>query len=75
MYIAPGQVKMTPKDRISVLIQTLSFFDYLCEIFHHDIPNSREQEAENTFLYIDKCHISVINYRNLSINNPKRYII
>ena len=31
--------------------------------------------AKNLFLYIDKCHNSVINYRNLPINNPKRDIV
>ena len=35
----------------------------------------KELEAKNQFLYIDKCHNSVINYRNLPINNPKRDII
>ena len=35
----------------------------------------RELEAENHFWCIDKCHNSVINYRNLSINNPKRDIV
>ena len=35
----------------------------------------KEQEAKNNFLYIDKCRNSVINYRNLPINNPKRDIV
>ena len=35
----------------------------------------KELEAKNHFLYIDKCHNSVINYRNLPINNPKRDIV
>ena len=35
----------------------------------------KELEAKNHFLYIDKCHNNVINYRNLPINNPKRDIV
>ena len=35
----------------------------------------KELEAKNHFFYIDKCHNSVINYRNMPINDPKRYII
>ena len=35
----------------------------------------KDLEAKNHFLYIDKCHNFVINYRNLPINNAKRDII
>ena len=35
----------------------------------------KELEAKNHFWYIDKCHNSVINNRNLPINNPKRDIV
>ena len=35
----------------------------------------KELEAKNHFLYIDKCHNSVLNHRNLSINNSKRDIV
>ena len=35
----------------------------------------KELEAKNHFFYFDKCHNSVINYRNLPINDPKRYTI
>ena len=35
----------------------------------------KELEAKNHFLTIDECHNSVINYRNLPINNPKRDIL
>ena len=35
----------------------------------------KELEAKNHFLTIDKCHTSVINYRNLPINNPKQDIL
>ena len=34
----------------------------------------KELEARNRFLYIDKCHNSVKNERNLPINNPKQDI-
>ena len=34
-----------------------------------------ELEAKNHFLTTDKCHNSVINYRNMPINNPKRDIL
>ena len=32
----------------------------------------KELEAKNHFLYNNKCHNSVINYRNLPINGPER---
>ena len=35
----------------------------------------KELEAKNHFLTIDKSHNSVINYRNLPINNSKRDIL
>ena len=35
----------------------------------------KELEANNHFIYINKCHNSVINYGNLPINNPKRVIV
>ena len=35
----------------------------------------KEQEAQNHFLTIDKCHNSEINYQNLPINNPKPDIL
>ena len=35
----------------------------------------KELEAKNHFLYIDKCHNSVITYGNLPINDPKRDIV
>ena len=35
----------------------------------------KELEAKNHVLYNDKCHNSVINVRNLPINNPKRDIV
>ena len=43
---------------------------------HHDTLNSKGTtvEAKNHFLTIDKSHNSVINYRNLPINYPKRDI-
>ena len=43
--------------------------------FHHDTPNRKGTGGKKHFLYIDKCHNSVINYRNLPINNPKRDIV
>ena len=36
---------------------------------------AKELEAKNHFLYIDKCHNSVMNYRNLPMNNAKRDIV
>ena len=39
------------------------------------LQKAKELEAKNNFLYIDKCHNSVMNYRNLLINNPKRDIV
>ena len=36
---------------------------------------AKELEAKNHFLYIEKCHNSVMNYRNLPINNPKWDIV
>ena len=35
----------------------------------------KELEAKNHFLTIDKCHNSVIDSRNLPINNSKRDIL
>ena len=35
----------------------------------------KELEAKNHFLYIDKCHNSVMNYQISPINNPKRDIV
>ena len=36
----------------------------------------KELEAKNLFFFtIDKCHNSVIDYRNLPINNSKRDIL
>ena len=35
----------------------------------------RKLEDKNFFLYIDKCHNSMINYPYLAINNPKRDIL
>ena len=35
----------------------------------------KELDAKNHFMYIDKCHNSVVNYGNLPINNPKRDIV
>ena len=35
----------------------------------------KELEAKNHFLYIDKCHNSMIYYGNLPINNPKLDIV
>ena len=32
----------------------------------------KELEDKIHFLYIEKCHNSVINYGNLPINSPKR---
>ena len=44
--------------------------------FHHNTPNSKGTRGQKPFLYIDKCHNSVKNYGNLSINNdPKRDIV
>ena len=43
--------------------------------FHHDTTNSKGTRRQKPFLYIEKCHNSVINYRNLPINNPKRDIV
>ena len=39
------------------------------------LPILKELEAKKHFLYIDKCHNSVINNINLPINNPKRDIV
>ena len=36
---------------------------------------AKELKAKHLLLYIDKCHNSVMNYRNLPINNPKRDIV
>ena len=43
--------------------------------FHNDNRIVNELKAKNHFLYSDKCHNSVRNYRNLPINNPKRDIV
>ena len=44
--------------------------------FHHDALNSKGTRGKKkTFLYIDKCHNSVINYRKVPINNFKRDIV
>ena len=43
--------------------------------FHHDTPKVQKLEDMNHFLYIDKCHNSVINHGNLPINNPQRDIV
>ena len=43
--------------------------------FHQDIPKDRGNRGQKPFLYINKCHNSVINYGILPINNPKRDIV
>ena len=43
--------------------------------FHHDTQIVKEQEAKKHFLSIDKCHNSMINYRNLPINILKQDIV
>ena len=43
--------------------------------FYHATPNSKGTRGKKNIFYIDKCHNSVINYRNLPINNPKRDIV
>ena len=43
--------------------------------FRHDIPNSKGTRGQKPFLYIDKCHNSVVNYGNMPINDPKRDIV
>ena len=40
----------------------------------HVSPNSKGTRGQKHFLYFDKYHNSVINYRNLPINNPKQDI-
>ena len=42
--------------------------------FVKDIPKDRGNRGQKPFLYINKCHNSVINYGILPINNPKRDI-
>ena len=74
MYIAPGQEQMTGDDKISMQIQSFYYFNYFVK-FYHDTPNSKGTRGQNHFLYIDKCHNSVINYGNLPINDPKRDIV
>ena len=72
MYIAPGQGQITSDDKISELICSFCYFDRFCEVSSRIV---KELEAKIYFLYIDKCHNSVINYRNLSINNAKRDLV
>ena len=43
--------------------------------FHHDTPNSKRTRGQKPFLYIDKCHNSVMNYGKLHIKDPKRDIV
>ena len=43
--------------------------------FNHATPISKGTRGQKPFFDIDKCHNSVINYRNLPINNPKRDIV
>ena len=74
MYITPRQGRITSDDKISMLIKSFCYFDYFVK-FHHDTPNSKGTRGQKPFLTIDECHNSVINYRNLPINNPKRDIL
>ena len=43
--------------------------------FHHDTPYSKRTKGQKPFLYIGTCHNSMIDYRYLPINNPKRDIV
>ena len=43
--------------------------------FHHDTPTTKGTRVQKLFLNIGKCRNSVINYRNLPINNHKRDIV
>ena len=71
MYIAPGQGQITSDSKISKLIYSFCYFDHFCEVSSW----YSKYYAKTHFWYIDKCHNSVINYRNLPINNPKRCIV
>ena len=75
MNIGPGQLQITPDDKISKLIYTFCYFDHSFIYFHHDTPNSKETRGQkiSTFAF-GKCHNSVINCQNLLMNNPKRGI-
>ena len=73
-YIAPGQGQITSDDKISMLIKSFCYFDHLVK-FHYDTPNSKGTRGQKPFLTVDKCHNTVINYRNLPINISKRDIL
>ena len=53
MYIVPGHGQLTQEDKVSKSI--LSSFIMILQTVN-------ELEAKNHFLYIEKCHKSVINY-------------
>ena len=74
MYIVPGQGQKTSDNKISML-KKLLLLRSLLRSFIMILRIVKGLEAKNHFLTIDKCHNSVINYRNLPINNPKRDIL
>ena len=43
--------------------------------FHNNALISKRTSGQKHYLYIDKYHNSVINYRNSPINNPKPDIV
>ena len=43
--------------------------------FHHHLPILKELEVKHHFMYTDKWPNSVVKYRNLPNNNPKRDIV
>ena len=74
MYIAPGQGQITSDDKFLSLYR--AFVTSIIFVkFHHDTPIVKELEAKTFFWYINKCHNSVINYRNLPINNPSETLL
>ena len=61
MHIAPEQGQILPK--IKFLSKYKAFVTVIIYVkFHHDIPNSKGTTGQKPFMYIDKCHNSVINY-------------
>ena len=75
MYIVPGQEQVTWDKKNLSLDKSYCYFDHFVQ-FYHDTPNSKGTRGQkNTFLYIDKCHNSVIKYGNMPINNPNPDIV
>ena len=75
MYIAQGPGQITSDDKISELIYSFCYYDHFLRSFIMIHQIVKESEAKNHLLYIDKCYNFAINYGNLPISNPKRYIV